>query len=377
MSRTNLKTLPYCYFIGWSKLNKFYYGVKFAYGCHPDTFWKNYFTSSVLAKKYRKDYGNPDIVEIRKIFYPEKYGSVGSARCAAVKHENVVIRRMKMVERDIFLNCANTCPVVGEVETNALKYRREKFNGQYHSTIGIEAMRKHNQIYSKLHNPMHRPEVKLKHLDSIARKIGYKNHQEYLNTVTATFEKHKSIKGTSDELGHTQHILLRLLTKHYGVDKLNEIRKSGEKDRKIRQVESLKSNPNRIVRSKELNWNASKWIATSPTGEEHEIYGNRLEFCKSMGISSKLDAGSAHLRKGWEFKKISKLNSTKPLKEKSYNKIYQVFLFEEKIFEGNINDTSTFLIKYTNSSSKGVGIVYEKEYLKRRNLSVKSIKKFR
>ena len=37
---------PYTYLIGWSKLDKWYYGCRYGINCHPDDFWKTYFTSS-------------------------------------------------------------------------------------------------------------------------------------------------------------------------------------------------------------------------------------------------------------------------------------------------------------------------------------------
>lgn len=62
------KMKPFTYFIGWSKLNTFYYGRRTANGCDPDELWKTYFTSSKYVKKFRKEYGEPDIIQIRKVF---------------------------------------------------------------------------------------------------------------------------------------------------------------------------------------------------------------------------------------------------------------------------------------------------------------------
>ncbi|QIG70688.1 hypothetical protein EVB91_137 [Rhizobium phage RHph_I1_18] len=67
---------PYTYLIGWSRINKWYYGVRFAEhskclyetGCHPDELWVTYFTSSRDVAYYRKQYGEPDIIEVRKTF---------------------------------------------------------------------------------------------------------------------------------------------------------------------------------------------------------------------------------------------------------------------------------------------------------------------
>ncbi len=59
---------PYTYRIGWTKLNLWYYGVRYAKKCHPSDLWVKYFTSSNNVKRHRKIYGEPDIFEIRKVF---------------------------------------------------------------------------------------------------------------------------------------------------------------------------------------------------------------------------------------------------------------------------------------------------------------------
>ena len=62
--------IPYTYLIGWSKLNIWYYGVRYAENCHPDEFWKDngYKTSSGYVEEFVKLHGDPDIIEIRKVF---------------------------------------------------------------------------------------------------------------------------------------------------------------------------------------------------------------------------------------------------------------------------------------------------------------------
>ncbi len=60
--------MPYTYLIGWSKQNKWYYGVRYAKDCSPDDLWIKYFTSSKYIHKYRKEHGEPDIIQIRKTF---------------------------------------------------------------------------------------------------------------------------------------------------------------------------------------------------------------------------------------------------------------------------------------------------------------------
>ena len=70
---------PYTYLIGWSKLDKWYYGSRYATkkkclyesGCHPDDLWKTYHTSSDRVTAFRKEHGEPDVREIDKTFSNE------------------------------------------------------------------------------------------------------------------------------------------------------------------------------------------------------------------------------------------------------------------------------------------------------------------
>ena len=75
---------PYSYKIGWSKLNKWYYGVEIGTTkkiANPQNLWIKYFTSSKYVKKFREENGEPDIIIVDKIFdnrkdallYEEKY----------------------------------------------------------------------------------------------------------------------------------------------------------------------------------------------------------------------------------------------------------------------------------------------------------------
>jgi hypothetical protein len=60
--------IPYTYLIGWSNQQKFYYGCRYAINCNPNDFWINYFTSSSKVDQFIKQFGDPDIIQIRKIF---------------------------------------------------------------------------------------------------------------------------------------------------------------------------------------------------------------------------------------------------------------------------------------------------------------------
>ncbi len=86
---------PYTYLIGWSNLNKYYYGVRYAKGCNPDDLWKKYFTSSSYVSQLREDMGEPDIIKIRKTF--------DSAEKACL-WEQKVLKKLKVWENQKWIN---------------------------------------------------------------------------------------------------------------------------------------------------------------------------------------------------------------------------------------------------------------------------------
>lgn len=92
---TNQITIPFTYRISWSKLDKHYYGVKYAQGCKPSDLWKTYFTSSKLVEQYIKEYGDPDIIEVRKTFT--------NALDAQLWEKNVLMK-LDVVHNDKWLN---------------------------------------------------------------------------------------------------------------------------------------------------------------------------------------------------------------------------------------------------------------------------------
>lgn len=91
----NSNRFPYTYLIGWSQLNKWYYGRRTANGCNPNELWVTYFTSSKEVAKFRAEHGEPDIKEIRRQFI-----DIESARI----WENRVLSYMHVSTNGKFLN---------------------------------------------------------------------------------------------------------------------------------------------------------------------------------------------------------------------------------------------------------------------------------
>ena len=86
----------YTYLIGWSHLNMWYYGSKYGADANPSTFWLNYWTSSKYVTNYRKEHGEPDIRQIRKIFGEDHH------KCR--NHEFRLLRRLRLDKNIRFLN---------------------------------------------------------------------------------------------------------------------------------------------------------------------------------------------------------------------------------------------------------------------------------
>jgi hypothetical protein len=100
---------PYVYLIGWSKENKYYYGVRYAKNCDPKDLWTTYFTSSKHVKRFREDFGEPDIIQVRKTF---------EDRTKALLWEEKVLSRMNVIGDEKWINKTNNkaiCPVAAGV----------------------------------------------------------------------------------------------------------------------------------------------------------------------------------------------------------------------------------------------------------------------
>lgn len=91
--------IPFTYLIGWSEFNTFYYGRRTAKNCHPSNLWVTYFTSSKYVKEFREEFGEPDIIQIRKIF-PNNPNA-----CAIWEYK--VLKRIDAQHNQKFLNKKN------------------------------------------------------------------------------------------------------------------------------------------------------------------------------------------------------------------------------------------------------------------------------
>jgi len=173
--------VPYTYLIGWTKQNKWYYGVRYAKNCNPQDLWKKYFTSSKYVKKFREDYGEPDVIEIRKIF---------KDRDSAIIWETKVIKRMKMIESSIWLNkwdnyhgtFFNKGPMSEEHKIAIGKSNKNrKFTEEHKKKLSIAASkRKRSEEHlRKLHEGRRRSKNSPEHIAAIKKNISGINNPMY------------------------------------------------------------------------------------------------------------------------------------------------------------------------------------------------------
>ena len=107
---------PYTYHICWSKLNVHYYGVRYSRACHPYDLWTIYFTSSKSVKDFRKQHGDPDIIEIRKTF---------TNKDDAGMWELQVLQRLNAANRIDWLNMHNGNNGNFKLDRASSRYKRK------------------------------------------------------------------------------------------------------------------------------------------------------------------------------------------------------------------------------------------------------------
>lgn len=125
-----LDRTPYTYFIAWTTLGTWYYGVRYAKNCNPLDLFNPYKTSSRVVKDFIASNGMPDIIQVRKTFT-----NVVSAK----NHEDKVLRRMKVGH---IPNCLNIkSDSFKNLDITKVKHLKGKDN-PIHKTLATEEGRR-------------------------------------------------------------------------------------------------------------------------------------------------------------------------------------------------------------------------------------------
>lgn len=145
----------YTYLIGWSKLNRWYYGVSFKEGRTEQDLWKTYFTSSKYVKEFVSEHGDPDIIVIRKRFVSGEKARLWESR---------VLRRLNVVHDDRWLNKTDNRAIDPErALAGSLKNKGKEKTAAHKAAIAESIKKRHAE---KGH-----PRLGLKHTDESKAKM--------------------------------------------------------------------------------------------------------------------------------------------------------------------------------------------------------------
>jgi hypothetical protein len=152
----NIYHTPYTYLIGWSKLNLWYYGARYAKNCHPSDLWVTYFTSSKYVRSLSIIKGPPDVIQIRKTFK-----SVNRCRV----WEERVLTRLNVIHNTKWINRTNNraiCPLAAASGRIGIKGKT------YEEIYGIEkaAALKASRTESNIQRGERSPDTKKKISDT-------------------------------------------------------------------------------------------------------------------------------------------------------------------------------------------------------------------
>jgi len=124
-----MDTLPYTYKLIFKPTGQYYYGVRYAKGCHPNDLWDKYFTSSKHIHKLIKEYGlNSFTTKITKTF---------SSKKEAIEHEHSILIRVKADKNGKFINKTNSKALFSNEGLILIHHPETKLQSYHDSSLPI------------------------------------------------------------------------------------------------------------------------------------------------------------------------------------------------------------------------------------------------
>jgi hypothetical protein len=194
---------PYTYLLGWSSLDVYYYGVEYGRKskiANPSNLWTSYFSSSDRVKETRSQYGDPDIIQVRKVFdCPHK----------AIEWENKVLKRLNVLqypEKWLNRNIAGLFVMTDDIAnkiSNTMKGTMPKV--PLHKQIMSPEVKANKAAKTsermKKNNPMKTAEQRKKKSELMKSKPGFfigKTHSE--ETKLGWSKKRKGVKRSQESI---------------------------------------------------------------------------------------------------------------------------------------------------------------------------------
>ena len=196
----SMQYIPYTYLIGWSRHNLWYYGAQYGNSrkgtANPSNLWVTYFTSSKYVKNVRELYGEPDVVQVRKVF---------KTRAQTIEWESRVLQRLGAKGRIDFLNKHDSAGIIMDTQTKTRigDANRGRFKGKtYEEIYGPERayvlkQLRRNKTLGKNNKGKNNPMFGRKHKDQtkeIQRDIRIKNARRGSDHPSSTEQVRERIR---------------------------------------------------------------------------------------------------------------------------------------------------------------------------------------
>lgn len=164
-------TIPYTYLIGWSELDRWYYGVRYQNGCSPDDLWNPYKTSSKHVKQFIRAHGDPDIIQVRKTF---------NNRQSALLFEHKVLRRMRVIRKEQWINKTDNRAISNTYDEQVIRAKKMGANNKGRK-LSEETKRKMSEKAKLRKHSAHSEETKRKMSESHRGKTLSEEHKNNIS----------------------------------------------------------------------------------------------------------------------------------------------------------------------------------------------------
>ncbi len=270
--------IPYTYRLIWTDSvtgipKMHYYGVRYAKNCHPNDLWVSYFTSSRYVTDYVKRFGNPTVIEIRKVF------NTTDRIQKAIDWEKKVLVKLKAHLRDDYIN---------KHAGSAINYSDPDVIARIEYVNSLDAT-KQNRKRAAIEREQC-PEKRKKRLErSTSPEAIEKRRKSYIET-TSTDEYHQKRSQLSKEINARPDILEANKQRFLGVTWEERIGEEAAREYKSNMSLLRKSNawdPTKGIKKGKDSPNADKTVYTwENTGTTERVQLTGIEFSKKYNLDN-------------------------------------------------------------------------------------------
>lgn len=264
--------IPYVYWLCWlnevGEIRFQYVGARYAKGCHPNELFTFYNSSSRTVELVIEQYGEPSIIEVRRIFQNVE---------STLEWETTILRRFDVRRNHHWLNSHHNEHVQSPEKRKEFWYRtlgvsspsclpsvRQKTEQTCLKKYGVENPLQNEIVYSKLQNTCKlkygvsnvfcSEEIKIKSKETKLERYGDENYNNRKKMKETKRQNH------GDENYNNREQCVRTLMTEFGVENVSQLEEVKEKKRKVYEkhygVSHFMKDPetaNRIIETNKRN----------------------------------------------------------------------------------------------------------------------------